>query len=564
MPMRFLLVAADEERLELARGQLRRVDPAAVIVEGRRPEDLARVGGAPYDLAVTDHTRRWPSAPDVVRAIKASWPATPVILFTATRDLAAVAEAMQAGLDTLAVASPDQPNDLEAAARRVLDHGDHADLGAMIASERRHRLLFQRNPEPMWVFDGTTTRILDLNEAAIRTYGYDRAEFLHLTLADLHPAEVRGRFAARPIARRWAGLYTGLHRHRRKDGSVIDVEITSDDIELDGRRAVVVLARNVTDRVRAEAALRESERRWSVLSRRLVQVQEVERRALARELHDEVGHLLTGLKLLVEGRAVRRRSEPRVTRSRKNGGQKATRAVKGAAKIDRSPERVLAIVDQLMDRVHAMSVNLRPPALDALGLVPALLAHLDQYTAQTGVRVEFHHGVSRRLPPDVEIAAFRLVQEGLTNVARHARVRRARVDLRADPRTLRIWIQDPGAGFDVKEAQARATAGLSGMAERARLLGGRLHVESTLDQGTSLHAVLPLRVRQKYASPRMEAVASDTDDAPEHRSTFSPRPRRARDSTPRDLDALKTKQVGSRNRNAGSGTRARRRIPSSP
>lgn len=203
--------------------------------------------------------------------------------------------------------------------------------------------------------------------------------------------------------------------------------------------------------------------RLAALSRRLVEIQEAERRHIARELHDEIGQLLTSLKLTLEmDVSGRRRDEAH------------------------------RLVQDLFGRVREMSLTLRPPVLDDFGLVPTLLWHLERYGAQTGVRVRLEHeGLDRRFPAEIETAAFRIVQEALTNVARHAGVTEATVRAWADAATLHVQIEDRGRGFDTGVI-ASASSGLSGMRERARFLGGRLSVESAPGGGTRLHAELPV------------------------------------------------------------------------
>jgi signal transduction histidine kinase len=218
----------------------------------------------------------------------------------------------------------------------------------------------------------------------------------------------------------------------------------------------------------------EAHARAESLARRLLEVQEAERRALARELHDEFGQLLTGLRLLLTPGGAR------------PGGAAATVV-----------EQARGLVDDLLARVRGLSLDLRPAALDQLGLLPALLTLFERYTDQTGIRVEFRHeGIEGRLDPGIETTAYRIVQEALTNVARHAAVDAATVRVRAADGVLGLQVVDRGRGFDPGAAASRPrSGGLDGMRERARLAGGRLTIESRPGGGTRLTAELPLRDR---------------------------------------------------------------------
>ena len=217
---------------------------------------------------------------------------------------------------------------------------------------------------------------------------------------------------------------------------------------------------------------RKTAERLQLLSRRLVEVQEAERRYIARELHDEVGQVLTGLVLLLEMSA---------------------RQLGDAARDNLSEAQ--ALTHDLLTRVREMSLDLRPAMLDDLGLLPALLWHLERFTAQTHVRVTFKHTLpEQRFAPEIETVAYRVVQEALTNVARHAGVNEASVWLWATQDMLGLQVKDRGTGFDPEAQLADGRgSGLSGMRERVALLGGQLTIESSPGAGACLTAELPLR-----------------------------------------------------------------------
>jgi PAS domain S-box-containing protein len=218
--------------------------------------------------------------------------------------------------------------------------------------------------------------------------------------------------------------------------------------------------------------VRAGRERLQALSRRVVEVQEAERRHTALELHDEIGQLLTGLKFTLE-----------------------MGARLPADKVRASLDEVRSQVSELIMRVDDLSLDLRPAILDDLGLLPALLWHLERYTTQTNVHVTFRHSglEGQRFAPEVETAAYRIVQEALTNVARHADVSEVMVRAWADQDALAVQIEDQGAGFDPEAALAAGeTTGVAGMRDRAVLLGGKLTIESAPGRGTGLTAEFPL------------------------------------------------------------------------
>jgi signal transduction histidine kinase len=208
------------------------------------------------------------------------------------------------------------------------------------------------------------------------------------------------------------------------------------------------------------------------LSRQLLDVQESDRRHMARELHDEIGQILTGLQLTLE---------------------MASRLPLQEARI--RLEKAQSLVHDLITRVRGLSLDLRPLMLDDLGLLPTLLWHIERYTSNTGVEVKFNHSglEGKRFAPQLETSAYRIVQEALTNIARHTEVKQVMVNTACMPDTLILEIQDEGTGFDFETTIRTGKAnGLTGMRERTMLLGGKLTIDSTPGAGTYIIAELPL------------------------------------------------------------------------
>ena len=206
------------------------------------------------------------------------------------------------------------------------------------------------------------------------------------------------------------------------------------------------------------------------LAKSIVDVQEEERRHIARELHDHLGQLLTGLQFMLES-----------AKRQEGDAQKA------------SLEEIQKTVGDVIGQVREMSLNLRPGMLDDMGLLPTLRWHIERFTTQTGILVDFHCDVLKeRFPAEVETAAYRIIQEALTNVARHAQAKQVFVGLITQNDTLWIEVLDKGAGFDLSNNITKPTSGLGGMQERASLVGGYVVIESFINQGTQIVAALPL------------------------------------------------------------------------
>jgi two-component system sensor histidine kinase UhpB len=337
----------------------------------------------------------------------------------------------------------------------------------------RYRMLFESSPLPMWVLDAESLRFVAVNDAAVRLYGYSREEFLALTAREIDPES--------------GELGPGVSRHTKKSGEELAVDRVSHLVSWRGRAARLVFIRDITERQRTQLALERlnrelehSHERLRALSRRLLEVQEEERGRLARDLHDDIGQALTALKIQLE-------SVPRA------GTEAASRG-----RIDECIETTRHTIE----RVRQLSLSLRPSQLDDLGLAAALRSHLDRQARVAGIAPHFDAlEAPAELAADTETACFRVAQEAINNVLRHAQARNLWLHLAMVAGKLVLSVRDDGRGFDVESVRRRAGAagslGVLGMEERVALVGGSFELRSLPGKGTVMLATFPVSVADR-------------------------------------------------------------------
>ncbi|MDF0675338.1 MAG: PAS domain S-box protein [Nitrospira sp.] len=351
------------------------------------------------------------------------------------------------------------------------------------------------------------------NGGAERIFGYTANEMIGRSILTIIPAHLH-RDRARLLA-----TVRGAHDIQSydavrltKDGRCIDVSVTLSPLKDSVGQFVGVskVIRDISDRKRGEGLLRQAHEALEmrvqertaelsaanhslrILSSRLMQVQEEERSRLARDLHDEVGQLLTALKIDLQD-------------IRHGEAEKARFG---------SLTDSLELVDRLLTQVRTLALDLRPSLLDDLGLVSALRWYANRQAARNGWTLSLLvEGMGGRVPVPIEVTCFRVAQEALTNVAKYARAKMIDLALRRQDGEVMLIIQDDGVGFDVPSARRRAqggeSVGLLGMEERVRLAGGSLVISSAPGDGTRLELCFPL-TEQEQAKPHVavEVISS--------------------------------------------------------
>ncbi|HET6976361.1 MAG TPA: PAS domain S-box protein [Pyrinomonadaceae bacterium] len=332
-------------------------------------------------------------------------------------------------------------------------------------SEERYRELFENSKDALYVHD-ISGRYTSINRAAEKLSGYTREELLgkhfSMFLTPEYESQVNEQFCRKLAA---AGETTYEIEIVTKDGRHVPVEVSSRLIFVNGVTvAVQGSVQDVSERLRDEAEARN-------YSRRLIEAQEAERRRVSIELHDQVGQILTAVKMNLHSLKQTSTSPEIITSINDN----------------------LMVIDEAVDQVRDLSVDLRPLLLDDFGLVVALRWYLQ--AKNYGFEVEFFsHSLSEetRFACELETACFRIVQEAVTNVARHAQASKVFVVLEQAGPELILSISDDGIGFDLKVPRSSvATLGLRGMEERAQSLGGSITIDSGSQAGTKVCARFP-------------------------------------------------------------------------
>jgi len=360
------------------------------------------------------------------------------------------------------------------AERQSADH-------ALRASEMRYRRLFETAQDGILILNAGTGQIDDVNPFLTDMLGYTREQLLGNKLWEIGPFKDAKASKAefRELQREAYVRYEDLPLET-SDGRSINVEFVSNVYQVDGGKVIQCNIRDITKRKQAEGKLKESRQRLQTLSRRLVKVQETERRHLARELHDEIGQALTVAELNLQ----------------------AMLQLPGTDALAPRLKQSLEMVERVLEQVHDLSLNLRPSMLDDLGLEPALRWYTERQAALAGLQAEVRvEPLAQRLDPMIETECFRVAQEALTNVVKHAKARTVIVELTRNDQQLHLSVRDDGVGFDVaclREKAVRGTSlGLLSMEERATLAGGGLQYHASPGEGTEVHAWFPL----KWAHP---------------------------------------------------------------
>jgi PAS domain S-box-containing protein len=399
---------------------------------------------------------------------------------------------------------------------------------ALRESETRYRQLFCTVPDAVFIFDSDTRQFIDMNESALRMYGYARHEFLKLKHADitgepeLSDASIRESLASGKLVR------IPLRYHRKKDGTIFPVEISGGTFFIAGRRVLFAAVRDITkrkhaeqelnqyrnhledlvadrtaelaatneqlrreieERRRAEAALlqseetlQESESNLRSLTAQLFTIQETERKRISKELHDGLGQELTVLKISLSSIQDRLRKDQQF--------------IKGEC------DFLLSCIDNIIEDTRRLCHDLSPYLLEELGLLPSLKHLFAEVCQRNNLVCSFDmEPIDYPLPRETLVAIYRIFQEALTNIVKHSKATRVTLFVKKKPGKLLFTVTDNGDGFDIGSVNQRPPSkrgmGLFAMSERAHILGGSFQIVSQKGEGAMISFSLPIKGKGK-------------------------------------------------------------------
>lgn len=338
-------------------------------------------------------------------------------------------------------------------------------------SEERYRELFNNNPMPMWVFDAGSFSFLEANSAAVQHYGYSHEEFLTKTLADIRLGgnldELQKEVAA--ISSEREGVKKGIRRHVTKSGRIIFVDIAWHSIMYKNKPAVLVLANDVTERIQLENELNEQRMtRQRQITEAVIVAQEKERTEIGKELHDNVNQILGASNLYINTAMTDEELRQEL--------------------LERSTE----LVSRAINEIRKISKSLITPGLREIGLIESIEDIIDDMRfvkEDLSIELDLQNISEEQIEDRRKLALFRMVQEQLNNIVKHARATRVLIRLSIEGADIVLTVADNGVGFDV--SRHRKGVGITNIISRAELFNGTVEIQSAPGEGCTLSVGLP-------------------------------------------------------------------------
>lgn len=394
----------------------------------------------------------------------------PVILLTGMTDTGIAPQALMLGAQDYLIKGDFDEKLLSRAIRYSLER--MRNLRHLRESEERYRELFNNNPMPMWVFDAATYQFLEANTAAVHHYGYTLEEFLAKNAAEIRLNGDKETLKAEVEAIRGqtAGVKKGIRQHVKKSGEIIFVDIAWHNIVYKNRPAILALASDVTERILLEEELNEQRlSRQKQITEAVILAQEKERTEIGKELHDNVNQILGASNLYINTAMTDEEMRQEL--------------------LERSTE----LVSNAINEIRKISKSLITPGLREIGLIESIEDIIDDLKVagdKLVIDLDLQNISEEQIEDRRKLTVFRIVQEQLNNIVKHARATRVLIRLSGEQDHIVVTLSDNGVGFDV--SRHRKGVGITNIISRAEMFNGWVDIQSAPGEGCTLTVSLPM------------------------------------------------------------------------
>ena len=427
------------------------------------------------DIIISDHSLPSFDSHEALEIVKEMGIGVPVILVTSTVSEEYAASMIKDGASDYILKDRLQrlPNAVKAALEKhKLESEQKEATELLIASEKKYKLLFEKNPVPMWMVSKSTLGIIAVNDAAIKHYGYKKEEFLKLKTTDLRPKKEINKYLVHIKEPGYGKNSSGIWEHKKKDGTIIMVEIIAHDVIYEDLPVRLVLANDVTKKIKAEAELAEQRREQQQLIRETsIQVQEKEREEIGKELHDNINQILAASKFYID-------------HAIKTGTLQSP-------SLQKSQEHILLAIDE----IRKLSHSLVAPSLGDISLLGAIeeLANEIQLTSSLDIKLIRETYNETVMDDNLKLTFYRIIQEQLSNILKHSGAKNVIIQFITLSDYVRLSVKDDGRGFD--SSKKKGGIGLRNIKNRVDFYDGTAEIDSSPGKGCILEITVPIKIR---------------------------------------------------------------------
>ncbi|MDP4285324.1 MAG: PAS domain S-box protein [Bacteroidota bacterium] len=434
------------------------------VTDFRKAADFFLSAKPPLDVILLDLTLPDKSGEQLVNEMMKIAAPIPIIILTGFSNIDFSKKSISLGISDYLVKDELNATILYKSILYAIERSKN--LAALQESEKRYSNLFNLSPQPMFLYDLETLKLVQVNKAAIDHYGYSEAEFKRMTIMDIRPDSEKNKTAI-AIERRRQGndlIYTGQFKHKKKSGELIIVEIYSTAILINQRYCRSVIAIDVTERIEFDHKV----------TKAIIKTQEEERYEIGSELHDNVCQILaTSLMSL--------------------GSVKKNMASGGLSQFEAIEEYIHMATDEIRNLSH----RLAPAFFNNTSFEEAIEALIKNLDLNNQFAVDFLYSNNLNkisLNTDLQLNLYRILQEGLRNAVKYSNAKNLAIILRRENKNLSMQIADDGLGFDVNKV--KSGIGVANMKRRAELFGGTFRLTSSPEQGCSIIVQIPIEQKE--------------------------------------------------------------------